>query len=238
MSTERFKDADWFPVTDPILIVGVGGIGTYLSLALARMQPKALILYDMDEVDVNNTGTQLFHIGQVELPKVTAMKDTIKRFGGSRAAVMTTNGEYNGEFSKIMFSAVDNMSTRKQMFNTWKQRDQRELFIDGRIAAETLWVYAVEKGQEEAYEKYLLSDNELPDASCTMKATTHIGMLCAGFMVAQFTNYLTNRKLQEDVRPVMFRTEYQIPLGYVESTRFDQLYEEVATMSNNYELQT
>lgn len=237
MNTIRFKDADWMPIEESITVVGAGGIGSPLLLALSRCNISPIIIYDNDVVSNSNLGTQLHMKRNLSVPKVNAVKDMVSSFGVNPDNLITINSLYTGEVNSIMFSAVDNMSARKQMFEDWKNYDDRKLFIDGRIAAETLWVYVVQKGQEALYENNFLPDDAaIPDEPCTLKATTHIGMLCAGFMVSNFTNFLTNQKLGVPVRTVNFRTEYQIVTGNVITKQYDRLVEELSTSASAEEV--
>lgn len=217
LTTQRFKDADWLPIDETIIVIGAGGIGSPLIVNLVGMDVKRLIVFDHDHVGIENIGTQLHFSSQIGNPKVDSIKYTCEQMYGSSPELVRVESKFDlVTHSSIMICAVDDMDARRSAFETWKKGEDRELFIDGRTSAETLWVYCVLKGNEEEYEKYLLSNDEIPTEACTLKATRHIGALCSGFMIANLTNYLRNKKLGAEISPVNFRTEFQIPLGYVE----------------------
>ena len=223
ITTERFKDAPWLPIEESLMVVGAGGIGSPLIINLIGMG-ATVVAYDHDNVEAQNLGTQWHMANQVSSSKVSSIGNTCRLLYGNNPSILPMNSKYDGMYSPVMFCAVDNMDARKEMFDVWKAKDTREIFIDGRIAAESCWVYAVQKGDEDLYENnYLLDDSEIPDDACTWKATRHIGSLCSGFMIANFTNYLSNKKFEVEVRPVNFRTEYQIPLNYVNITSSSEL---------------
>ena len=61
-----------------VMVVGVGGVGSWTVEALARTGVGHLILVDLDEVCVTNTNRQLHAVlGNYGRPKVEAMRDRI-----------------------------------------------------------------------------------------------------------------------------------------------------------------
>lgn len=62
-----------------ILIVGLGGVGTWAAEALARSGVGAITLVDMDDICITNTNRQIHAMdGMIGKLKVTAIKDRIK----------------------------------------------------------------------------------------------------------------------------------------------------------------
>jgi tRNA A37 threonylcarbamoyladenosine dehydratase len=59
-SHTRFNSVDWFGDFREITIGGVGTIGSWLSLLLARTGEHELIMYDDDTVESINLSGQLF----------------------------------------------------------------------------------------------------------------------------------------------------------------------------------
>jgi len=71
-------------------------------------------------------------------------------------------------------SAVDSMSSRKAIFESFLMSPSARFFIDGRMAARFGQVFFVDKGDRETvenYEKSLFSDEEAMPLPCTEKAT-------------------------------------------------------------------
>lgn len=60
-------------------IAGVGGLGSAVAIALARMGVGRLILADFDVVEPSNLNRQQFFIDQIGLPKVEALRDNLAR---------------------------------------------------------------------------------------------------------------------------------------------------------------
>lgn len=209
----RFSDALWANTPEHIVVGGVGGIGSWLALYLARIGHK-LYLYDMDTIDETNMGGQLYSINQIGTNKAVAIKANIHMFCGDDALVSTFERytEEEGMISNIMFSCFDNMKARKLMFDRWMSNEDRELFVDGRMLAEVGMVYVVQKGQEAEYIKTLFDDAEVEEAPCSFKSTSHCGALISSLMVSGFNNYMANRKSGFNDRVIPFQTDFELPL--------------------------
>ena len=205
----RFSDASWFSPGVETLIGGAGGIGSWLTFFLAR-QECDIYLYDDDMIDETNLGGQLYAKSFIGVNKATAM-NTIS--SGYCDNSITCMGRYEKDsFSMpIMFSAFDNMTARKTMFNRWKECEDRKIFIDGRMLAESAQIISVTKDNEDKYEEELFEDSEVEDQPCSMKATSHCGAITAGYMVATFNNYMANSISEHAFREVPFKTTIELP---------------------------
>ncbi|TYO96378.1 sulfur carrier protein ThiS adenylyltransferase [Geothermobacter ehrlichii] len=60
-------------------IAGVGGLGSAVAVALARLGVGRLILADFDIVEPSNLNRQQYFIDQLGLPKVQAMEQNLRR---------------------------------------------------------------------------------------------------------------------------------------------------------------
>ena len=61
-----------------VMVIGVGGVGSWTVEALARTGVGRLILVDLDEVCVTNTNRQVHAVtGNYGRPKVEAMRDRV-----------------------------------------------------------------------------------------------------------------------------------------------------------------
>jgi len=60
-------------------IAGVGGLGSAVALALARLGVGQLIVADFDMVEPSNLNRQQYFLDQIGLPKVYALRDTLRR---------------------------------------------------------------------------------------------------------------------------------------------------------------
>lgn len=220
---DRFKDAKWFnkPI-GRIIVGGAGGIGSWLSLFLVRNK-FSIILYDFDRFEEHNIGGQLVKSNQVGEPKVDAVKSTVIEFTDNPVGIYPVNEKYDKSSvaSQFMMSAFDNMEARKVMFSNWiKYVNETEfwgraLFIDGRLAAESFEVYCIQTPEQAAkYEKeYLFDDKDSSETLCTLKQTTHVAAMIAGYMTSYLTNYIANMYSSKKVYHVPFKSVHYLQLG-------------------------
>lgn len=140
----RFKGASWYDVIQQkvIMLAGIGGIGSWTALLLARLNPKAIWLYDDDRVEVANMSGQLFGMDDCEKFKTSAIVDTIKRYTTFNDIFEKSERiNFSSEATDIMICGFDNMEARKTYFTLWVKyirtlpQDKRSncLFIDGKI---------------------------------------------------------------------------------------------------------
>lgn len=213
----RFRDAPFFQKANELHVVigGLGGIGSWLSVFLSRIV-HTIYGFDDDEIEEVNLAGQLFGRTDVGQSKAGAIKSLVQEFGHSRFTPVLERIDRESEIPEtFVFSAFDNMKARKDLFSIWKQNENRELFIDGRLLADQYEVYFVQKGQEEAYEATLFEDSEVEEVACTFKQTSHFAAICAARMVAGFTNYLSQHmfyklpfSVKEEGALFLFETEY------------------------------
>ena len=208
----RFSGADWYDSEGRDIVVGgAGGIGSWVCLFLSRIG-HTLYIYDNDTIDESNMAGQFYGIKQIGLNKAVATMENIVTFSGANDGEVSGLYDQDSETSPIVFSCFDNMSARKLMFEKWAAQDDREIFIDGRMLAEVGMVYAVEKGNEEAYRTQIFGDNEVQEADCSFKATSHCGGLIGSMMVSALNNYISNKNNGADIRVVPFRTDFELPI--------------------------
>lgn len=218
-TTSRFKGAEWYEEVKNknVLIAGIGGIGSWLSLFIARLKPKQLFIMDEDVVDICNLSGQLYNINAVNFSKVDSMNAILKDFGYYyNTMCIPEKFTEESEAFDIMMCGFDNMEARKIYFKKWlelvKSKPQNErkncLFIDGRLNAEKFQIFSITgedyHSMKEYSTKYLFSDLEADRTMCSYKQTTYCAAMIASFMCNTFVNFLCH----SDERPVLFFQEY------------------------------
>ena len=224
--TTRFSGADWGSEQKDIMIVGQGGIGSWLSLNLARIG-HTLYLVDDDHVDETNvTGGQMFTKGQIGLDKVAAVRDVCRIFGcDNMIETLFTKFNRNIGITKIVMTGLDNMKARREVFEAWKDTvnimDEKQrnefLLVDGRLTIEMWEVFAIRGDDNEAIKKYeeehLFADEEAVLLDCSTKQSTFAAMSIAGSMTSVLCNFLTNAKMNVDFRSVPFYQRMYFPMA-------------------------
>lgn len=207
----RFREADWYKPGIEVIVGGAGGIGSYLSFFLGRQEAR-IYLFDFDSIEVHNQGGQLYRNQDLDKKKNVAIKEIIQEFSGNPNVFLFEKYDLDSPTLPFMFSAFDNMTARKIMFENWKKLETRELFIDGRMNAEQGQIYFVTKGKEEEYEKTLFDDSEVEELPCNYKATSHCGAMIASLMVSGFNNYIGNKNTDMTMRELPFHVHYLLQL--------------------------
>lgn len=221
-STSRFSGAVWYEKIQEkkVILAGLGGIGSWVALLLARLNIKGLVLYDPDLVERVNMAGQLYgryDVGSYKVGAITAMISTFAEYYR-----YTTFGERftsNSLTSNIMICGFDNMAARKVFFERWLDHVNSNptekstcLFIDGRLNAEEFQVLAVKGDDNDAIEKYrtewLFDDSEVEEATCSYKQTTFMANMIASVIVNIFVNFVANECEPIYPRDVPFFTSY------------------------------
>lgn len=210
MYHNRFLDLEWYEKEGrDIIIGGVGGIGSWLAFFLGRIGHR-LYIFDFDIVEPSNLGGQLYSKEHFNQDKTRSCASIIKSFSDN--SNVFPMGKYKEESltNSIVFSAFDNMKSRKLMFEKWA-KSNTGVFIDGRMQAEYFEVYIVTPDRIEQYQETLFDDSEVPDLPCSMKATSHCGAMCAGHMVSALNNWITNQNYK-NLRELPFKISLDLTL--------------------------
>lgn len=222
-TTARFSGAEWYNEIQRanIILAGLGGIGSWTALQLARMVPSRMVLYDDDIVEAVNMAGQLYGYNDVGKNKVNAVSELITSYT-SMQSVYAVPEKFTSECEAgdIMICGFDNMEARNTFFNSWethvmcKPEEERRkcLFIDGRLSMDELQVLCM--SGEDSYNimryrnEFLFSSREAEHTVCSMKQTTYLASMIGSFIVNLFTNWVAN--LLDPVIPydVPFFTNY------------------------------
>lgn len=215
MNNDRFKGLIWADAVKSkhCLIIGLGGIGSWLSLSLSRTGTNIYVM-DNDCIEEHNIGGQFYGLSYVNMPKTDATKSNIEIYSGQ--IITTFQERYTKEsdiISNYCFSAFDNMEGRKNLFENWVKHcetlnnKEDALFVDGRLNAEKYWIYTVRYNQEdiEKYRKELFDDSEIEDLPCTEKATTYSALGIASQMTSSFINHISNLEAGFELRNINFK---------------------------------
>jgi len=222
----RVKGASWFPLLykKDILVLGQGGIGSWVSLLLSRIGCN-LHLYDMDTYEEHNMSGQFVTREYISSPKVYAIRQLISEFSPDCELVDAYEEEYTIDSltNNVTICGFDNMIARRIAFDKWKAQlsidvDKSTYFFqDGRLLAEQLQIFNIPGDKPnliERYEKdYLFDDGEVEEAECTFKQTSHCAAMIASHMVGFLTNWIG------PIKQVPFFFEYVIPINYMKNDK-------------------
>lgn len=211
--TLRFKGASWAELmrTIKVTIGGVGGIGSWTSLLVSRLNPYTIKLYDPDRIERVNLAGQLFRETAIGTAKVQEASWIINNFSYYYSIETFAS---TAIISPIFIAGFDNMSARSYNFHTWREKygnDPKAIFIDGRLAAEEFQVYCVLGGDEYSINRYkdtLFNDSEAEEPICSYKQTSYMAAMIAAIITNLLVNFVANMTGLEFRRDLPFLTRY------------------------------
>lgn len=231
-TTSRFSSAVWYNAVreKTIILAGVGGIGSNLGFLLSRMKPKALFIYDQDNVDITNMSGQLYGIEDVGYHKVDALSSMVRNYCDyHNIYAISENYDESSAANNIMICGFDNMRARKVFFINWlnhvmdipEEKRKDCLFIDGRLAAEEFQVLCI-KGDDtynikRYQDEFLFSDEEADETICSYKQTSFMANMIAATMANLFVNFVANQNNPFIERDLPFYTVYNAETMYLKT---------------------
>lgn len=159
-------------------IFGVGSVGSFLALNLAKLGFSEITAYDFDKVSIENIPNQFYKISNIGQFKVDALKDIIKEFAD--IDIIPVNVELNESnaneilssrlsINSLIILAFDNLEARRLIFNQVKGLPNK--LIDIRAGGLGYSIQVVELSSEEECKDYEESLNkETVDLPCGMQS--------------------------------------------------------------------
>lgn len=195
----------------PVSIIGAGGIGSIVALALGKMGLNQLDVYDFDAVTEWNVPNQMFRPDQVGETKVTALQEVVDTLTGVSIEPINEKIGENGNGIRrggIVVSAVDSMEARKLIWESVKGNPKYRLFLDGRLGGEEIHLYTVnpcDPDHIKGYEATLFTDDEAEEVECTAKSIIWTTFFIGGLVARSIAKYLKDGSI---VREVGFDTNF------------------------------
>ena len=128
-----------------------------------------LEVWDNDMIDEVNISNQFFRLGDVGEFKVDALQSLISDF--EDVPIMTNPVKCEGNepnLNGVVITALDSMRPRKKIWDSIKNNDDVELFIDPRMGGRVARIYSVNpKTGVDKYEQTLYDDDESAEERCT-----------------------------------------------------------------------
>lgn len=185
-----------------ITVIGVGGLGSPIALALAKMGCPRLTLYDADVVEAHNLPNQLYRLADIGQPKVTAMAALLRDYvpiDVTAIAEMVVDQPHRG----IVISAVDSMEARAQIWRGGvRYRAGVTLYIDARMGGEVGRVLTVSPSNPlavERYEQTLFSDDDAVEDPCTAQSTIYSTFGVAALVANQVKRFTRAERWSGDL---------------------------------------
>lgn len=225
-TTARFSGATWFDKIQKlnVLIIGLGGTGSWTTQLMAKLNPMTITCYDSDRIEEHNMGGQLCEnvYGKYKTQSTYNLMEHISDY----PSLITFNRDYTCidtcDFD-VVISCVDNMDTRREIYNHWFLKGKNDsLYIDGRLAAEYFQVFCLSKQDsyhQKVYEhEWLFKHEEADPTVCSYKQTAFTAAMIGGIINNLVVNYTVNRFTEPIIpRDLPFLTSYDASLMYLKT---------------------
>ena len=148
-------------------------------------------------VSPENVSCQLYGDDHIGMTKAGAMVQLIEQFGCHTPNAACQRYE-DQPLSEVVISAVDSMSARKQIWQSVRQKPEVKLYVDSRMALQTLVVCCVRPGIREdrvAYSQTLVPDSETIQEPCTNRSIGFTAMMAGSILTSIVKRYVNDEAI-------------------------------------------
>jgi len=195
--------------SEGVLVIGAGGIGSWVVDSITRVGFEDVTVYDNDEVEEGNRGTQLYRKQDVGKQKVNALKEVIRDF--SDVEIDGKNELYDGqEFREIVICTVDSMEARHKIWAKIKMNPAVMRYVDARMGKEQMDIYTINPTDIDdikLYEAELHLPEEATPVPCSEKAIAYNVKVISGLVMSNLKKFILNgshhRKVVFDLKTMV-----------------------------------
>lgn len=223
---DAFSDSVWYPLNSKVLILGAGGIGSHAAFSLASSGVEVYIT-DADIIERRNYSSQLFLQKDIGQNKSFAVNNMIKATRGVEINPLDKMFDETSFVSKHMIVGTDNFASRGLAAVKWKEEYidkgvEGALFIDGRLSNTQLQIFVLRTKEdiEKYLDKYILSDEDVPDDACANKQNTFLSAMMGGLIARTYVGAVCNMNKKVDLYNISFYTVYNSILGTMSTEEY------------------
>ena len=180
-------------VKHDIHIIGVGATGSFVAMMLARMGVPVINIYDFDDVEIHNIPNQYYDTGDLGKLKAEALADKLRLINPDITVNVGKEAVTPEDVSKMsgyLFSLVDSMKVRKELWEAAKANTNLINVWESRLGSDQARVYSlpIKAGIDYArYEQDFYDDDNAEVSACGTSITVlPIVMMTASLMIVQF----------------------------------------------------
>lgn len=184
-----------------IAIIGIGSIGSFLTLALHKIGFTNIIVVDSDTVERHNIPTQLYNKEHIGLKKTESINDILDQ------NVYEYDGLYEPDILldvDIVFICVDSLVQRKLItkgiLDSYEKHKKPKLIIDGRMHCLVFTVYTIPVENPTILNNYVQSTLQKEfKGSCNEKGIIQNTLAVVAVMVEQLKKVLNGEEAFSEV---------------------------------------
>jgi hypothetical protein len=184
-----------------VTLIGLGSIGSYTALGLGKLGVCGLQAWDPDVVSPENVSCQLYGDDHIGMSKANAMLQLMEQLGGHTPNAMCQR-YVDQPLTEVVVSAVDSMAARKEIWQSVRKKTEVKLYIDSRMALQTLVVNAVRPQIREdrvAYSQTLVPDSETIQEPCTNRSIGFTAMMAGSILTSLVKRYVNDEHIPQRV---------------------------------------
>ena len=192
---------DPFSHAQRVTIIGAGGIGSWVTVALAKLGVRHLRVIDPDSVESHNLSTTPYRQIDIGVKKVHALQSLLHEFKRTMTAVPKRYAGGQLPRTDVLISAVDSMEARRLLFKV-VQKQKIPFYIDGRIGGENIRVYSIRPTSlvdRQLYRSTLVPDHRIAPLPCTGQQVMDVGLTVAGLIVRSVRQWAVLRQYNPEV---------------------------------------
>jgi hypothetical protein len=178
----------------PITVIGAGAIGSFTTLALAKMGARNITVYDFDTVEPHNLPNQFYRLKDLTRPKVDALSEIVRDYSG--VEIRALNEKFLGqEVQGIVIVAVDSMSERARIMKVLKQA---ELLIDVRMGAEVCRIYSVHPLIDREFYKETMYADAIQEP-CTRRSISYTALGASALVCGKVKKHIQGEPYKKEI---------------------------------------
>ena len=179
----------------PITVIGAGAVGSFTTLALAKMGARDMTVYDHDRIEDHNLASQFYPLDELGSYKVESLSKTVKLYTGAEVkgfAEMYEDQNLRG----IVVVCVDSMEARRKIWQKVKNNLSVELLIDTRMGAEVALVYALSPIEDHGMYRSSLYLDPVQEP-CTRRSICYTALGLSALACGKVKKYLENEPFKK-----------------------------------------
>ena len=183
-----------------VAVIGCGAVGSFTSFILTKMGIKKLSIWDDDQVQLHNLASQFFPRESIGLSKVKAVSAECLRHAPEDILIDINEQRYEGQplDHDIIIATPDDIEGRAAAFKQAKKNFATVLYIDGRMSAEMVRVFAFNPKSYEHQQKYFtdyidgVANSVEP---CTAKAISYNANYAGSLIASHVKKFVTGEPI-------------------------------------------
>lgn len=183
-------------------IIGVGSVGSFTALTLAKMGVGKVVGYDEDGVSVHNLPAQFFAKSDVGQFKVDALEETLSEFADDVEFTGVIKFYTDQKLEETTIVCTDNMTSRKLVWEQFLKQKQAKYLIEARMGAEMAKIYTIRdksKKTREFYEKTLHSDEKSYKLPCTARSIIYNVLMISSLIARSFKAIINEEQFPKEL---------------------------------------